>query len=410
MKKTRLLLLIIAALVWFIAPNLAAESETRLNLHLYNTIYRGRANTWYYGANGLADLRFSLVGNKRIKAQTALEFFQQDISGRSEESTPTVSLKRLWVKADFPSWRLTVGKTKVAWGNGFVFNSGDVLFGSISPYLDFTQSTVRDDTAFLTAFNIPLGQFSFLEAVVLPPDFLDGKTNNRFAAQPLGQISGGMRFFTKIGGFHLEGGYLYKGDKKVLYDLLGHRPYLSFHGHAGVDFYGAVSMAAGYDSSLIDDQNRDTWDEISRTVNFSVGFFHQVQAGYDGTLSFRLESLIMPWQSWEAEDFLDILAGANYGIMIYPEIRWNFFQSAWTLSLQSIISPIDASAQITGSAGWQVFQGFTLLAYVKVNIGEAQSLFAWDRTDAWPYKGFENEWPESTYNGISFTLGAKYVY
>ncbi len=409
MKNTRRLFLITAMLVFFFAPNLAAESETRLNLHLYNTIYRGKANTWYYGANGLADLRFSLVGNKRIKAQTALEFFQQDISGRSGESAPVVALKRLWIKANFPSWRLTIGKTKVAWGNGFVFNSGDVLFGSISPYLDFTQSTVRDDTAFLTAFNIPLGQFSFLEAVVLPPDITYDESNS-LAVQPLDMISGGIRFFTKIDGFHLEGGYLYKGDRKVLYDLLGHRPYLSFHGHVGVDFYGAVSMAAGYDSSLTGDQNRDTWDEISRTVNFSVGFFHQVQAGYDGTLSFRLESLIMPWQSWEAEDFLDILSGKNYGILIYPEIRWNFFQSAWTLSLQSIISPIDASAQITGSVGWQVFQGFTLLAYVKANIGNDQSLFAWDRTNAWPYKDLDNEWPESRYNGISFTIGAKYVY
>ena len=383
---------------------LAAESETQANLQLYNTVYRGKGTTWYYGATGLADLRFASTGNKNMKAQVAVEFLPKDIAGGGGSSAPAVSLKRLWIKANFPSWRLTAGKTKVAWGNGFVFNSGDILFGSLSPYLNFTQSTVRDDTAFLTALNFPLGRFSYLEAVVLPPDLVQDGVTGSFAFQPIDHISGGVRFFFRIKGFRLEGGYLYKGDKKVANDMQGHRPYLSFHGHAGVDFYGAVSLAGGYDSSLTGDQHRDTWGEISRTVNISLGAFHQLQAGYDGTLSFRLETLIMPWQNWSSQDFTEILAGSAYGIMIYPMVSWNF-RSSWTITLQSIISPVDASAQITGSVSWKVFQGFTLLGYVSAAIGGEQSLFAWDRTGAWP-----DLWPEDRPNGMSFTLGGRYSY
>ncbi len=60
--------------------------------------------------------------------------------------------------------------------------------------------------------------------------------NGNLSVQPVRHITGGMRLFFRIDGFRLEGGYVYKGDKKVSFDLLGHRPYLSFHGHAGVDF------------------------------------------------------------------------------------------------------------------------------------------------------------------------------
>ncbi|OQX29611.1 MAG: hypothetical protein B0D92_02785 [Spirochaeta sp. LUC14_002_19_P3] len=385
-----------------------AESVTQVNMELYNSAYRGRGEGWYYGLSGLADLRFVSAGNKNMKAQAALEFSPRDVSSGLEESAPMVSLKRLWFKANFPSWRLTAGKTKVAWGNGFVYNSGDVLFGSLSPNLDLTQSAFRDDTAFLMAFNVPLGRFSYLEAVVLPPELV--YANSRYEVQSIDKISGGMRFFFPVGGFRLEGGYIYKGDKKTAYDMLGHRPYLSFHGHVGVDVYGAVSLAAGYDSTLSGDDNRDTWEEISRTVNFSLGLFHQFQVGLDGTLGLRFEALVMPWQEWSRMNFTELTAGSGlYGIMIYPEVSWNF-RSAWTVSLRSLISPVDGSARLTAGVNWQVFQGFTLMGYVTANIGGRDALFAWDRSTAWPFKGTALAWPDYSFNGFSVTLGGKYSY
>ena len=232
--------------------------------------------------------------------------------------------------------------------------------------------------------------------------------------QTIDKTSGGLRFFGRVGGWRLETGYLYKGDAKVATDLLGHRPYFSFHGHAGVDLYGAVSLAAGRDGDA--GVNRDSWDEISKTVNFSFGAFHQLQTGYDSTLTIRLETLVMPWQNWSAQKYQEVIDGdaGYYGIMIYPEITW-MMRSTWYTSVQSVISPVDASAQITTTFGWHVFQGFTLLGFVVVNAGDEQSLFAYDRSGAWPLYpvGHPDEginWADYEFNGVNITLGARYSY
>ena len=386
-----------------------SETEVRTNLELYNTVYRGKDDSWYYTGSGMADIRLGSTGNRNMRAEVAVEFYPVDLSGGSSvAAVPVLNLKRLWFKANFPSWRLTAGKTKVAWGNGFVFNSGDVLFGSLSPYLDFTQSTIRDDTAFLTAFNIPTGDFSYIEAVLLPPSI--DISSGSLEVQTIDKTSGGLRFFGRAGGWRLETGYLYKGDAKVATDLLGHRPYFSFHGHAGVDLYGAVSLAAGRDDDA--GVNRDSWDEISKTVNFSIGAFHQFQTGYDSTLTLRLETLLMPWQNWSARDFQDIIDGdaGYYGIMIYPELTW-MMRSTWFTSVQSVISPVDASAQITTTFGWHVFQGFTLMGFVVVNAGDEDALFAYDRSGAWPENpGTPVPWANFEFNGVNITLGARYSY
>jgi len=410
MKRFFVLLILLAA-----GAALWGETEVRSNLEFYTSVYRGR-DDWYFTGTGMADIRLGSIGNSNMRAEAAIEFYPYDMSGGSSiSSVPAVNLKRMWMKANFPSWRLTVGKTKVAWGNGVVFNSGDILFGSLSPYLDFTQSTLRDDTAFLTAVNIPTGDFSYFEAVVLPPSILIDSSTFEVEVQSIEATSGGARFFARAGGWRLETGYLYKGDAKVDTDLLGHRPYFSFHGHAGVDLYGGVSLAAGRDADA--GVNRNTWEEISRTVNFSLGAFHQFQTGYNSTLTVRLETLVMPWQNWEARSYQDVIDGkaGYYGMMIYPELTW-MLRSTWFIGLQSVISPVDASAQITTSFGWHVFQGFTLIGFFVVNAGDEDSLFAWDRSDAWPYypdRPSDDEayrWDDSQVNGISFTLGARYSY
>jgi len=387
------------------------ETEIRTNLEFYNTVYRGRNNSWYYRGSGMADIRFASVGNKNMRAQAAVEFYPVDLSGGSSiASVPALNLKRFWIKANFPSWRLTAGKTKLAWGNGYVFNSGDILFGSLTPYLDFTQSTIRDDTAWLTSFNIPTGRFSYIEAVVLPPS-IAVSSGGELEVQTIDKTSGGLRFFTRVGGWQIETGYLYKGDSKVGTDLLGSRPYFSVHGHASVDIYAGASLAAGKDTDA--GVNRDSWDEISKTVNFSFGAFHQVQAGYNSTLTMRLEALFMPWQNWVPRDYQNMIDGSAgyYGIMIYPELTW-MLRSTWFARIQSVISPVDASAQITTTFGWYVFQGFTLLGTLVVNAGDEQSLFAWDRSGAWPdYPGGgEMQWKDYEFNGVNITLGARYSF
>ena len=402
-------------LVLSTAVPLAAESETRVNMELYAAAYRGRSD-WFFAGTGLADLRFASSGNANMRAEAAVEFMPVDLSGgRASAAVPAVSLKRLWFKAQFPAWRLTAGKTKVAWGNGFVFNSGDILFGSTDPYVDFTRPAVRDDTAFLAAANVPLGDFSYVEVVILPPALVYDAASFDAELQTIAHTSGGVRAFTRLAGWRLEGGYLYKGDAKAASDLLGHRVYLSFHGHAGIDLYGAVSLAVGSDADagLV----RDTWSEVSRTVNISLGAFHQAAFGYDSTLALRLETLLLPRGNWRSSAYQDVIDGrvGSYGILLYPEVTLNV-RSSWSIGLVSVISPVDASAQLTATISWDVFQGFTLFGAVVSNIGGRQSLFAWDRGEDWPYypdrpsDGPEYLWEDSEFNGLSLTMGARYRY
>ena len=421
MKRPTIAALTVLVLLAAVFPA-AADSETRVNMELYSTAYRGQ-NDWYFTGTGKADIRVASTGNRNMRAEAAVEFYPVDLSGGSSVAdVPAMSLKRLWFKANFPEWRLTAGKTKLAWGNGFVFNSGDILFGSLTPYLDFTQSTVRDDTAFLTAFNIPTGRFSYIEGVLLPPSVVYDSGTGSIDVQTIDRTSGDARVFFRVGGWRLETGYLYKGDAKVATDLLGHRPYFSFHGHLGVDMYGSVSLAGGYDPQLTGDQHRDSWEEISKTINFSYGIFHQFQTGYDSTLTLRFETLVLPWQNWSARDYQEVIDGTAgyYGIMLYPEVTW-MLRNTWFVGAQSVISPVDASAQITTSFGWNVFQGFTLIGYFVVNTGGEESLFAWDRSGAWPYypdreydppdpQAEAFRWAPYEFNGINLTLGARYSY
>ena len=373
-------------------------------MQLYSSIYKSKNNVWRHTPIGLADLRFAPSGNKNLKAQMAVEYVPQDISGSGDISTPGINLKRLWVKARFPNWRLTAGKTKVAWGNGFIFNAGDILFGSASPVVDYVKAEQRDDTAFLAAFNIPVGRFSYFEAVVLPPNLVLDTDTNTNAVQTFNKTSAGIRFFGKAGRFRIEGGYLYKGDKKVVSDLLGHRPYLSFHASPGLDIYGAASLAAGYDSSLTGDDNRDTWEEIARTVSFSAGVFHQFAVGYRGNIALRIETSIMPWQLWAAKNYADLAADESYGLYFYPSVTW-LFPADWSVGLQSMVSPIDGSAQLAARLNWKVFQGFALFGIGVVNLGKENTIFGWDRSKVWPAA-----LPDYSMNGMGFTLGIEYTF
>ena len=388
-------LLAVLAIFTLSVMSLSAKSEVRMNMEFSNTVYRALDDNWYYVGSGLADMRIASVGNDNMRAEVALEFYP-------DAASPELNLKRMWFKANFPSWRLTAGKTKVAWGNGSVFNAGDILFGSMGPFLDFSQSTLRDDTAWLTAVNIPTGDFSYIEAVLLPPDIsLDG---GALEIQTIDKSSGGLRYFFRVGGWRLEAGYLYKGDAKTDVDLLGHRPYFSFHTHAGVDWYGALSLAAGADSDA--GINRDNWDEINDTINFSLGLFHQVNVGYDSILAIRFESLMQPWQNWSRVNYLALVNGTAgyYGILLYPELTLTV-RSLWWMGLQSVISPVDGSAQLTASVGWDVFQGFKLLGFFTVNAGDSGSLFAFDRsgTVTGPPEGYGA-------NGVRITLAARYSF
>lgn len=391
------LLLLLAA-----APYIWADNSISIDMSLYNTVMQTRDTTgepyWAYGIAGTGALSFKSTGNSNVRADLALDFTYPDISG-----VPVISLRKAYVKAKFPSFKLTVGKTRLAWGDGFVFNSGDVIFGSITPDVNLIGSEVRTETAWLTSMNIPLGRFSFAEILVKAPDMIyDMTTGIPVGMGKLEDLGIGARVYSKIGGLKVDVGYYFDGTDHT-YDIkftdtvetinveAFQRSYISLQGNIGPDVYlnGSLAIPVGAGDNME--------NIILDSLNFSFGLFHMIEIGYNNSMTLRLESIFFPYLNWGEEDG----PAGSYAFYLYPELAFTIGQN-WNLSLRSIFSPVDLSAMISGGFSWNVFQGFNLLGYANFNIGDGNDTFSWSKSTWIP--GID------TVDGISILFGIQYIY
>ncbi len=389
-KKIIPLLLLLAAV-----PYLMAENIISIDMQLYNTVLKTRNLSsvpyWVYGLSGKTAVSLKSTGNRNVRANLSGDILYPDSSG-----IPGFVLQKAYVKTKFPSFRLTVGKTSLGWGDGFVFNSGDVIFGSTSPYVNLTGSEIRTSTTWLTSVNYPLGRFSFIEGLITAPEI------NASGIENIKNSGTGFRLYTKAGGIKIETGYYFDG-KDISYDLIYtentetlaisalHKPYISLQGNIGPDWYINSSLAVpAFNSAIIESVAKDTF-------NISMGFFQMLEAGYNNSLSLRLESIIAPYLNWKERDG----SAGSYAMLIYPEIVLNLGQTM-SISLRSIISPIDVSTQITSGFSWNVFEGFNLIGYGTLNAGDGDDTFSWDKTSWTP--GIDSM------DGISMMFGVQYIY
>ena len=307
-----------------------------------------------------ASLELDSVGNKNVKGYFQIDSFIGESIG--------IDIPQAYLKVRLPWFRLTLGRTRVSWGDGFVFNAGDVVFGSMDTISgDLSGSTLRSDTAWLGSVYVPLGAFSFLEAVTLPygvPDpTKDTLTTNLLALTvplPLHSLSGGIRGVFKLGRTTLETGYYATGRKPT-----EHRPYLSLHGHLLVDWNLSAAMAI-----LQFDPDWEQWDEY---LGISAGMFHLINLGLNRSLSFRLEAAVRPGGDWQ-----EIPGGADYGLVLFPEVAFSPTDTV-SLQLRSLISPVDRSALNLFSASWNIYQGLTIFSHLSVPIGDVNDLYRWDQ-------------------------------
>jgi hypothetical protein len=387
MKKLICLFLLLLPLA-----GLAAETQVHSNLEFYNTVFRGE-DEWHFAPNGKAALSFRSAKNSNVQGHTEIEFYPMDLYGSAAAAVPALFVKRAYVRTRFPGFRMTLGKTRLAWGQGSVFNAGDVVFGSLNPVLNLTETELRSDTGWLTSFNVPLGNFAFVEAVVLPPA-IEYNLAEGIAMEGLDKTSIGGRGYFLAGGIKFEGGYLYKGQKKVDGDAVGHRPYISLQGNIGPDWYLSSSLAIPTEQQKSEGLASGSWEE---SWILSLGFFHMQEINRNNTLNLRLETLCFPYQNWEDQDKRDTI----YGIYLYPEISWTTGSGTY-YSVQSVISPLDASAMITAGAGWNIYQGLFLVGYATFLAGDENATFAWDRSAVWA--------ETDIINGMSFMTGLRYKF
>lgn len=351
-------------------------------------------STLYFLNEAMGNIVFKSTGNKNVKAE-----IQVDLNILS----PMIGLSKFFVKFRFPDFRAVFGKTRLSWGEGMMFNAGDVLFGSQDLNVQATAEELRTTTAPLASIYIPLGRFEFIEAVAIAPQFdpnliwagLQNPNIDPFNfVKSISGTSIGARLVQKPMGIKTEVGYLFKGSEA---DKGAHKPYLSLQGNLGVDYH--LSASTSFDQKALSSQttNEDFWGNFTHNLTgnstISFGFFHKQDVSDEGAaMTFRLEGLVKPTGIWEEDNNSSETTPKNYGLMLYPEITFTPEDTVSTL-FRAIISPIDGSAQLTGGLSWKVFQGFSLLNFVSVTVGDDNDIYQWNKDKA-----------------VTAIFGAQYVY
>lgn len=150
----------------------------------------------------------------------------------TEDASPAID--RAYAKVRFPwivedtAFRLTLGKAPLAWGKGFLFNAGDPIFAAIPDVERLSTGAYRVDADWMAVAYAPLGDFSFAEAVALPP-IPDGGDTERLRSGARIAVTPAARFFHSA-----EAGYLYERDA-------AHKPFVAIDGSLFFDWYAAAS-------------------------------------------------------------------------------------------------------------------------------------------------------------------------
>lgn len=307
-----------------------------------------------FSATAESRLTFQAEASREVKG--LLEIDATVTPGSLPEAVFEVS--RAYLKARFPWFRLTAGKTRLSWGAGFVFDAGDVIFGGMTPDLDLTQADPRDNTAWLASVYVPLGDFSFFEAVGLP----------LMPPQPgdpagTGWLNAGGRAVAGLKGITLEAGYLYSGERKI------HMPYMSVQTSLYFDLYAATSLGIPEAGA--------TWDKVSDSLHVSCGLYRAFDLGGPGSLSVRAEAAIVPCGEWGEISGGLPADSPGYGALAFADLTYAP-SDAFAASARSLLSPVDTSGLVLLEVSWQAFQGFWILVDGLAMFGESDDLFGWD--------------------------------
>lgn len=208
-------------------------------------------------AEGEAGVDVETAPSRRAKGLVSITF----------DHERTVDLERAYLKARFPvlgeagDLRFTAGKAPLAWGKGFVFNAGDLVFASVPEFTSFTSDEYRTEADWMLVAYAPFSAFSFVELVYLPP--VDDGAVNR---------AGGRIFVTPDLALlqSIEAGYLYD-------EAASHATYIAIAGSLLVDYYAAAS-----------------WDFDREVLAVSAGLFRVIAPSSRVPVTARAECLWYP--------------------------------------------------------------------------------------------------------------------
>lgn len=263
--------------------------------------------------------------------------------------TPLFQIPRANIRIRFDGWRLTAGITRLSWGEGFLFNAGDLLFGKLglpSPLgqINPGQESFGDETALMTALYTSLDDYSYIEALVLTPPL---------PYQPLPRdialTRAGARLVTKPFGIKTELSYLYNEG--------AHLAAATLQGHFLANLWASVA------ANVLDP---------FQTLNLTFGILslYNLGGGDSGpisNLSFGLEAQYKPAQAQEDS------------LWLYPQLSW---ASPWQdqISLMALVAPFQPSTMISLGYLGRLYQGLTYQLLLSLQGGGATSTFGWNRT------------------------------
>ena len=365
-------------------PMLGAVDQ-RVDLQLLSLLYSDLPDQLYWNIVGEAEIDWQSERNAVVRGHVRLRtLFSASGVGGATDGLPLscagflapgllcFDIPRAYIRARFQlpndeRMHITLGRTRVGWGDGTLFNAGDLLFGASSQTVDLTDETLRDESALLLAAFIPLSDFSFIEALILPPI-------STLTDLPLADVAAGLRAHGKIGDIKSEFGYLFRGDSER------HSVAVSMQGNLGIDWY--ISAATSLTHSAT-----DIGADLLDALTITVGMLHIIDLESDSSLSVRLESIIIPLGVWTEDS-----ATARYGIHLYPEIVYSL-SSAFQILARALVSPVDLSARLTLGVNWVAHSGFTLFLYPGIALGDERDIHSTDRA-----------------RGIELTAGMRYVF
>jgi len=344
------LLAVLAVACAALSP-VSAEAKTSVELTLLDTLTRLDDQEAGFAGVALGRLFLDAVPTESLRGQLAFEARVGD--------TTELAVSRAYARVRTPAWRATHGLAPLSWGQGFFYNAADVVFGPIGSTADLTAKELRDLAVWQTTVYVPLGPFSFVEAALLAPELnLSQLTTDPEAEPPsAADTAAGARLQGRIGASQIEAGYLYRGADGT------HNPFVSFHGSLFFDVYLAAS--AELDGAAVAD--------LPSALLASCGLYHILRLPGGTHLAVRLEALVRPGGRWEPGD-----PGAEYGLLLYPELVWNIGPKLSLLS-RNFVSPVDQSAFCVLGADWKLLTGLSLLAFASVQLGEDGDTYGWDR-------------------------------
>lgn len=324
---------LLIAILLSVSTLASAEIKQSIQLDLLNTLALGGPQDLYL-ASGLGQLNFQSVGNENVRAYLNLD---ADFTDRFD-----ITVDRAFVKTRYQQLRLTVGKTRLSWGEGQAFNAGDVIMGGSDLNLDLTVSEYRSDSKWLLSMMQSTGRFSFLELVVIPPE----PSSDPDIDPTLDRAEAAVRTRFQLAGLantNVELGYAQQGRQQ--------QPYVSLQGGKGINWHFSANL------------------QPHNQANFSSGLYGIAKLGEQSTINYRTEVLYKTSGASEAQ------ASGDYKTYGYLEMGLTRGSNKSYFS-RNILSPIDMSALYLLGVNINLHQGLNFYGHLSVQQGGPDDTFS----------------------------------